>query len=59
MSIDLARLRQSLLAQPPDGEAVIAANPGLAATQQPFSAGVVIVLPDLPEQVEKPIQLWS
>ena len=40
-------------------EAVIAANPGLAATQQPFSAGIVIVLPDLPVQVEKPVQLCS
>lgn len=40
-------------------EAVIAANPGLAAIQQPFAAGVMIVLPDLPMRVEKPIQLWS
>ena len=40
-------------------EAVIAVNPGLAAIPQPFSAGVVITLPDLPPQVEKPVQLWS
>lgn len=40
-------------------EAVIAANPGLASIPQPFAAGIVIVLPDLPVQVEKPVQLWS
>lgn len=41
-------------------EAVIAANPGLAATAQPFAAGVLIVLPDLPTRpVEKSVQLWS
>lgn len=40
-------------------EAVLSANPGLAAIRQPFAAGVVILLPDLPAQADKPIQLWS
>lgn len=40
-------------------EAVLGANPGLGSTPQPFAAGVVIVLPDLPERAEKQIQLWS
>lgn len=40
-------------------EAVIEANSGLAATPQPFAAGILIIFPDLVEQVEKPIQLWS
>ncbi|MCK6435958.1 tail protein X [Rivihabitans pingtungensis] len=40
-------------------EAVLAANPGLAAKPQPFRAGLIIHLPDLPVVVEKPVQLWS
>ena len=40
-------------------EAVIAANPGLAATPQPFVSGVLIELPDLPARVEKQVQLWT
>jgi phage tail protein X len=40
-------------------EAVIAANAGLAAEKQPFRAGVILTLPDLPQRVKKHIQLWS
>lgn len=40
-------------------EAVIAANQGLARIPQPFVSGIIIVLPDLPVQVEKKVQLWS
>ena len=40
-------------------EAVLDANPGLPDIAQPYAAGVVIVLPDIEVQVEKPIQLWS
>jgi phage tail protein X len=40
-------------------EAVLRANPGLAAMLQPFSAGVLLTLPDLPQRVEKTVQLWS
>jgi phage tail protein X len=40
-------------------EAVISANPGLAAEKQPYRAGVILTLPDLPRRVDKPIQLWS
>ena len=40
-------------------EAVLDANPGLADIAQPYAANVVIVLPDIDVQVEKPIQLWS
>ena len=40
-------------------EAVVAANPGLAKTPQPFASGVIIRLPDLPVQTKKQIQLWS
>ena len=40
-------------------EAVVSANPGLAATTQPFVAGVLITLPDLPARAEKSVQLWS
>lgn len=40
-------------------EAVLDANPGLAAVAQPYDAGVVIVLPDIAVQPGKPIQLWS
>ena len=38
-------------------EAVLDANPGLAAVAQPFDAGVVIVLPDIDVTPEKPISL--
>ena len=40
-------------------EAVVSANPGLAATSQPFVAGVVITLPELPARTEKSVQLWT
>jgi phage tail protein X len=40
-------------------EAVVSANPGLAAAAQPFVAGVVIVLPDVAQAIEKRVQLWS
>ncbi|AUO48116.1 tail protein X [Pseudomonas ogarae] len=40
-------------------EAVLAANQGLADEPQPFRAGVIIVLPDLPAQTLEDIQLWD
>lgn len=40
-------------------EAVLAANPGLAALPQPFTAGHLIVLPDLPPPRADTIRLWS
>lgn len=40
-------------------EAVMTANPGLAKLPQPFASGIIIRLPDLPAQVDKPVQLWS
>lgn len=40
-------------------EAVLAANQGLADEPQPFRAGVIILLPDLPEQTLEDIQLWD
>lgn len=40
-------------------EAVMTANPGLAKLSQPFASGIIIRLPDLPVQVDKPVQLWS
>ncbi|MCG9116532.1 tail protein X [Laribacter hongkongensis] len=40
-------------------EAVLAANPGLAAKRQPFSAGVVITLPDLPAPTRETVTLWE
>lgn len=40
-------------------EAVLIANPGLAAQAQPFAAGLLIKLPDLPMRVSKPVHLWS
>ncbi|CAN7463301.1 MULTISPECIES: tail protein X [Pseudomonas] len=40
-------------------EAVLAANQGLADEPQPFSAGVIIVLPDLPAQTLEDVQLWD
>ncbi|WP_434699774.1 tail protein X [Pseudomonas sp. D1-1] len=40
-------------------EAVLAANQGLADEPQPFRAGVIILLPDLPAQTLEDIQLWD
>ena len=40
-------------------EAVLDTNPGLADEPQPFRAGVVIRLPDLPAQEVQGLQLWS
>ncbi|MBD8268873.1 tail protein X [Pseudomonas fluorescens] len=40
-------------------EAVLDANQGLADEPQPFRAGVVIVLPDLPAPTEEGISLWD
>lgn len=39
-------------------EAVLDANPGLAARRQPYAAGVAIFLPDLAPARDEPIQLW-
>ncbi|MDP9533994.1 tail protein X [Pseudomonas protegens] len=40
-------------------EAVLDANQGLADEPQPFRAGVLIVLPDLPAVTEAALQLWD
>lgn len=40
-------------------ETVLAANQGLADEPQPFRAGVIILLPDLPAQTLEDIQLWD
>jgi phage tail protein X len=40
-------------------EAVLAANQGLADEVQPYRAGVVIVLPDLPGPVAEQVALWD
>jgi phage tail protein X len=40
-------------------EAVLAANQGLADEVQPFRAGVLIVLPDLPDPIEEQVTLWN
>ncbi|AKA84862.1 Phage tail protein [Pseudomonas synxantha] len=40
-------------------EAVLDANQGLADEPQPFRAGVVILLPDLPAPTEEGISLWD
>lgn len=40
-------------------EAVLDANQGLADEEQPFRAGVVIVLPDLVTQVAEGVVLWE
>ena len=41
-------------------EAVLKANPGLAAEPEPYRGGVLIVLPDLPlASDEQAVQLWS
>jgi phage tail protein X len=39
-------------------EAVLGANQGLADEPQPYRAGVLIVLPDLPAPTEALIQFW-
>jgi phage tail protein X len=40
-------------------EAVLAANQGLADEPQPFRAGVIIWLPDLPAPTVEAVQLWD
>ncbi|CAI8810681.1 Phage tail protein [Pseudomonas donghuensis] len=40
-------------------EAVLNANQGLADEPQPYRAGVVIVLPDLPTSTEALVRLWD
>lgn len=40
-------------------EAVLDANPGLAEIRQPYSSGVLILLPDLPAVKAETIRLWS
>ncbi len=40
-------------------EAVLSANQGLAEHGQPYRAGVIIHLPDLPVQTVELIQLWD
>lgn len=40
-------------------EAVLDANQGLADIPQPYSAGVLIRLPDLPVTTEATVRLWD
>lgn len=40
-------------------EAVLDANQGLADEPQPFRAGVLIVLPELPAVTEAALRLWD
>ncbi len=40
-------------------EAVLAANQGLADEPQPYRAGVLIKLPDLPASTEAALVLWD
>ncbi|SED12455.1 P2-like prophage tail protein X [Pseudomonas saponiphila] len=40
-------------------EAVLDANQGLGDEPQPFQAGVLIVLPELPAAVDAVVQLWD
>lgn len=40
-------------------EAVLAANQGLADEVQPFRAGVLIWLPDLPAPMVEHVSLWD
>lgn len=40
-------------------EAVLSANPGLGATPQPFAAGLLILLPDMPAPEKPTVTLWS
>lgn len=40
-------------------EAVLDANQGLADESQPYRAGIVIVLPDLPAPDDSEVMLWG
>lgn len=40
-------------------EAVLDANPGLAAASQPYESGRLITLPDLPAPRTDTVRLWS
>lgn len=40
-------------------EAVLNANQGLAEEAQPYRAGVLIMLPDLPKPIEEQVTLWD
>ncbi len=40
-------------------EAVLEANPGLAARPQPLESGVLVFMPDLPPPASETIRLWS
>jgi len=40
-------------------ELVLDANPGLAGEPQPFRAGLLIVLPDMPVATEEVVMLWD
>ncbi|WP_231997123.1 tail protein X [Pseudomonas arsenicoxydans] len=40
-------------------EAVLDANQGLAGEEQPFRAGLIILLPDLPTPVTEAVTLWD
>ena len=40
-------------------EAVLDANQGLADEVQPFKAGLVILLPDLPAPSDEGVMLWG
>ncbi|ACO79376.1 Phage tail X protein [Azotobacter vinelandii CA] len=40
-------------------EAVLEANPGLADIPQPYSSGVLILLPDLQVANAETVRLWS
>lgn len=40
-------------------EAVLDANQGLADEPQPYRAGIVIVLPDLPAPTDEVVMLWG
>lgn len=40
-------------------EAVLDANQGLAEEPQPYRAGVIITLPDLPAPIEEVLSLWD
>ncbi|MDU8428322.1 tail protein X [Pseudomonas syringae pv. actinidifoliorum] len=40
-------------------EAVLDANQGLADVVQPYRAGLVITLPDLPAPLDETVMLWG
>jgi phage tail protein X len=40
-------------------EAVLDVNQGLAEEPQPYRAGVIITLPDLPAPIEEVVSLWD